>query len=618
MKTTGFAILCTALAACAARNPFTPDDLGQWRWAADALISADGERVVYTECRNDRAANAFYCNLRVVAAAGGPPRSLGDGRWRDTSPRWSPDGKGIAWISDRGGRPQVWIRPREEGPERALTSSELAAAALAWSPEGDAVAFTARVPLREAVPAWAPPTILPRLRPQGKDIVRLFVQRLDTGNATAVSGDEWDIAGEPAWMPDGRSVIAATAAGRFYAFPASGGEARQLSEDGVRATAPLPSPDGSKIAFLEISAAAQSYATRKLAVMRPDGSRVRILSGALDRDADAPQWSSDSRTLYFLADDRGSTHVYAARNDGTLRQVTKAAERLRGLSLADNGRAVTVRTNASAAGDVYTLTVDRASEPATIAAPAAEFLAAREIGSVEEIGWQSAGHAIQGWLVRPPDFDGSRKYPLLLEIRDHPREMYGPEFNLRAQILAARGFVVLCANPRGTPGYGEEFGNLLPTRYPGDDYDDLMRGVDLAAARPYVDGARLAVAGGLLAAWTIGHTTRFRSAVVRRPVVDWVADVALAPGGLEHALSWMHALPWDDPDQYVKHSPINFAGNFRTPTLVLAEEGDPQAEELWFALQNRKVESAFVRLAASPGPADTLLELEAALAWLTR
>ena len=565
--------------------------------------------MVYAECRSATA------NLRLVAASGGPSRPLTDGPWRDTSPRWSPDGKMVAWLSDRGGKPAIRLCSREGAAERALETGSLEPLAFAWSPEGDSVAFTAAVEVRQDPPRWAPSDLLPRLRHLRETVVHLFVQPLDPDKRPQeISSAYLDLRGEPAWMPDGRTILSAAADGRLYAFAAAGGAPRVLASAGTRNECPLPSPDGARIAWLQTAGAGQSYATRKLAVMSPDGSRVRILSGSLDRDAAAPQWSSDSRTVYFLADDRGSTHVNAARNDGTLRQATKAVERLSGFSLADNGRAVSVRSAPLAAGDVYTFTVDHASEPATLAAPAAGLLAAREAGAVEEISWRSAGHSVQGWLVRPPGFDPSKKYPLLLDIRDNPRKMYGPDFNLRAQILAGSGFVVLCANPRGTAGYGEEFGNLLQTRYPGDDFDDLMAGVDLAVSRPYIDSARLSVVGGLLAAWAIGHTARFRSAVVVRPVADWLAEIALAPGGVERALTLMGAMPWDNPDQYVKHSPIYFAANFRTPTLIVASEGDPQAEELWFALGVRKVDCAFVHLK----PSETAAELEAILAWLKR
>jgi acylaminoacyl-peptidase len=194
--------------------------------------------------------------------------------------------------------------------------------------------------------------------------------------------------------------------------------------------------------------------------------------------------------------------------------------------------------------------------------------------------------------------------------------MYGNDFQLRAQMFAAAGYVALLINPRGSPGYGEEFGNLLSSRYPGDDTDDLLRGVDYAVAKGYVDAKRLTVIGGLAAAWIIGHTDRFSSAILRDPIADWTTDIATQPDGLRRAASWMGVMPWDDADQYVKHSPVYFAGNFKTPTLVIGD--GPEAEEMEFALQTRKVDSALVRLPAVGGPSVSVLALEAELAWLGR
>jgi len=382
--------------------------------------------------------------------------------------------------------------------------------------------------------------------------------------------------------------------------------------------APVPSPDGSRIAWLAREPRAQSYVTTKLYVANPDGSRAKVLAGALDRDVSLPQWSNDSRTVYFLADDRGATHVYAARSDGSVRQVTSAPERLRGFSLADNGRAVTVRQTSRAPAELVTFAVDLPPKPAKLADANAALLAGRDPGAIEEIQYASGGKTIQGWIVKPPAFDANRKYPLLVDVDDAPRRMCGGEFRLRAQVFAARGFVVLCANPRGTPGYGEEFGNLIRSRFPGDDFDDLMSGVDHLIARGYVDPARLSISGGLLAAWAIGHTDRFRSAVMRHAVADWLTDVAHAPDGIQRAAAWMGAMPWDDPEQYVQHSPVYFAGNFRTPTLVLAGDIDPGAEELYFALQARKVDSALLRLGDQGRPSRMILEWEAMLGWLEK
>jgi dipeptidyl aminopeptidase/acylaminoacyl peptidase len=587
--------LLSLLSASAARRPFTPDDLRAWRTAADPNIRADGRWVVYAEGDAERA------NLWLASTDGKEQRRFTDGVWHDRAPRWSPDGERIAWISDRGGKQHLRVRKWDAAAEVEIGG---AAQSFAWSAEGEAIAFTAAVMPQGASFAWAPPSILEHLRTPDP-VVQIFVASAAGGPVRQLSHASSGCAGAPSWMLDGKSIVAACD-GAIVSLRLPDGAAKALTKDPGRYESPLTSPDGGRIAYLFSEAKPQSYVVRKLWVMNADGSRARVLSGSLDRDVAAPQWSSESRTLYFLADDRGATHVYAARNDGTVRQVTNKPERLLGLSLADNGRATSIRSSATEGGNVATFTVDVVTQPVTLAEPNEHLLAERDLGTADEMAYESGGRTIQAWLIRPAAFDAAKKYPLLVDVADDPRRMYGYDFQLRAQILAAGGFVVLCANPRGTPGYGESFGHLLRTRYPGDDFDDLMRGVDAAIGKGYIDAERVSLTGGLLAAWAIGHTPRLHRVVARRPLVDWAVDLARAAPA-------MGGMPWDDPDQYWKHSPIYFAQNFRTPTLILAGEADAGSEQLYDALRARNVETALARLGGDP-----VMELEATLAWMRK
>ena len=600
-----------AWTAAGAGPPFTLDDWWALRTASDPQITGDGSRVVYVENWNDRGRNAFASNLWMVMTRGGKVRRLTEGSWRDWSPRWSPDAGSVAYLSDRGGRTQIRVSVLESGKDTEV-AVEPTPLAIGWSPDGKSLVFTAEVPLAAAPVSWAPPDLLPYLQRKASSHVQVFVVPVAGGAARRLTSDELSYEGEPAWTADGRSILL-SAGGEIYAIRPGDGGRRQLSPDQGGAESPVPSGDGSRIAWLARSNAGQSYSTHKLYVANADGSRMKVLAGGLDRDVRQPQWSSDSRTVYFLADDHGATYVYAARADGTARQVRRETQRLEGFSLADNGRAASVRSSATGIGEVVTFPVDVGGDAVRLAAPAAELLAARQAGAAEEMEFASDGKTIQAWLLKPPGFDAGRKYPLLLDFDDAPRRMCGPEFRLRTQILAASGYVVMCANPRGTPGYGEEFGNLIRSRYPGDDFDDLMRGIDAVVAKGYIDPKRVTMVGGLLAVWAIGHTERFAAAVAHRPVVDWTTQVALTGNGA----AWMGGMPWEDPEQYTKHSPLFFAGKFRTPTLVIAGDGDVQSEELWFALQAKRVESAMVRVNGGR-PGQEVLELEATLAWLGR
>jgi dipeptidyl aminopeptidase/acylaminoacyl peptidase len=627
--TRGPAILFLACAAFA-RDSFTAADLWQWRTAAEPQISADGHWVVYVERWNDRAGNTAFSNLQLVSADGRQARRLTDGPWSDRCPRWSADGARIAWLSVRPGGTSIRILRLGSAAETEIPVQGPPPAALAWSPDSGWLAYAAWVP-HPVTAAWAPPALLPVLitgAPAGSMEV-FVVPAASSGPGAAprqLTHDSFIRRGPPAWTPDGLWILnsAERAPGpgkplegaEIYGIRVADGEVRWLTQHPGPDESPVPSPDGSKIAWIAAETKPAAYAIRKLWVMNMDGTRARVLTGSLDRDVTDPQWSSDSRTVYFLADDRGATHVYAAHRDGVVRQVTDRAERLAGFSLADNGRAVTVRSSATEGGEVVSFAVDLPGGITALAAPNAKLLATRDIGLREEIHFSSDGKGVQAWLVRPPHPAQDKPAPLLVEAGATPHAMCGAEFPLRAQIFAARGFAVLCVNTRGTPGFGEDFGNLLRTRFPGDDFDDLMRGVDAALAKGGIDPQRIFLSGGLLAAWAIGHTDRFRAAVICRPIADWTSAVSLTRDGYRRAAAWMGALPWDDPDQYTKHSPLFFAQNFKTPALVIG--GDAQARELFFALQARKVDAALAPLPDDGKPGTAVLELETKLAWLTR
>jgi dipeptidyl aminopeptidase/acylaminoacyl peptidase len=598
------ALILAAWCGAAARQPATPADVWEWRAARDPQIAADGSRVVWVESWSDRGGNAIYSNLWSASSDGRERRRLTEGNWRDRSPRWSSDAVRIAWLSDRGGKTKIWMRRLDTGSEAALDTGEAMPLAFAWSPDGKRIAFTARV-APGAAPAWSPADLLSLVeKPAAR--VQVFVAPSSGGSARLLSSAALDFSGEPAWMPNGQSIVCAERGGEIFAMRVIDGVVKELTRTGDRNADPLPSPDGSKIAFTTAAGGPHSYAVRKLAVMNADGTHIRVLAGALDRDARHAQWSNESRTVYFIADDRGATHVYAARNDGSVRQLTDRAERLQGFSLADNGRAATVRSSATEGSAVFTFATDVPAGGWTIVDADQQFLAERNWGAVEELPFQSAGRTMQAWLVKPPEFDAARKYPLLVDLAEAPARMRGSEFPLRAHIFAARGWVVLLVNPRGTPGYGQEFGDLLATQVPGDPADDVLRAVDRAAATGAIDPQRVAVVGGTTAAWLLGHSDRFRAVVTRRPVVDWLT--------FPDAPRWMRVFPWDDPELYWKHSPIFFAPAFKAPTLVIAGQRDSQSEELYRALQARHVDSAIVKL--GDGPAADVQEMEAALAWV--
>jgi acylaminoacyl-peptidase len=264
----------------------------------------------------------------------------------------------------------------------------------------------------------------------------------------------------------------------------------------------------------------------------------------------------------------------------------------------------------------------------------ADLFSFRRIGEVEEIWFKSSydGRDIQGWVVKPPDFEAQNKYPLILEIHGGPFANYGPTFSAELQLYAASGYVVLYTNPRGSTSYGEEFGNLIHHNYPGQDYDDLMSGVDAVIDRGYVDPEQLFVTGGsgggVLSAWIVGKTDRFKAAVVAKPVINWYSFSLTSDGYVYYSRYWFPGPPWEHQDQYMKRSPISLVGSVTTPTMLLTGESDlrtpiSESEQYYQALKLRRIDSALVRIpGASHGianrPSHLIAKIAYVLGWFER
>jgi dipeptidyl aminopeptidase/acylaminoacyl peptidase len=263
-----------------------------------------------------------------------------------------------------------------------------------------------------------------------------------------------------------------------------------------------------------------------------------------------------------------------------------------------------------------------------------DLLGNKTLGDVREINWKSSKDQrdIQGWVITPPDFDKAKKYPLILEIHGGPFAAYGPNYTTEMQLFAAAGYIVLYANPRGSTSYGETFGNLIHHAYPGDDYDDLMSGVDAVIAQGNVDTNNLFVTGGsgggVLTAWIVGKTDRFRAAVVAKPVINWSSFVLTSDANNFFYKYWFGAQPWEKPEDYWRRSPLSLVGNVKTPTMLLTGEADyrtpiGESEQFYQALKLRKVDTLMVRIPeASHGmtsrPSNLIAKVDNILAWFEK
>ncbi|HBO89386.1 MAG TPA: S9 family peptidase, partial [Acidobacteria bacterium] len=371
--------------------------------------------------------------------------------------------------------------------------------------------------------------------------------------------------------------------------------------------APVVSPDGQLVAYTGYDWTRDTYITRKVYLMNIDGSNPRLASGAWDRQPSNLIWKSDGSGLYINSRTEGTGNLYflptTGPNAGTVRPITQGQHLLTVSDLSDDGTAVGVRTSFYAPPDVVAFAVGTPTAITQLTAVNDDILTGKVLGTVEEIWYPSTdGLQVQGWYITPPDFDSNRDYPMQLHIHGGPHGMYGVGFNFGWQWQAAQGYVVLYTNPRGSAGYGSAFGNEIMNAYPSKDYDDLMAGVDVLLDKGFVDPQNLFVTGcsggGVLTAWVVGHTDRFAAASSNCPVIDWVSFVGTTDGA-----TWyqnFQQLPWDDPSEHLRRSPLTYVGNVTTPTMLMTGVNDlrtpmPQTEQFYSALKLLKVPTAMVR-----------------------
>jgi dipeptidyl aminopeptidase/acylaminoacyl peptidase len=659
--------LMTPSFAQSAKPDFKSLDVFDLQWVSDPQISPDGRNIAYVRMSYDIKTDRPRGVVWLVGVDGKHARPLSSAT-HSASPRWSPDGTRLAYLgAEADGSTQLFIYWTESGATAPISNFTESPNGLAWSPDGHWLAFTMpvaaeRKPLKVELPEapknakWAdPPKLIDRMvfRVDGEGYLpntfsQLFLISADGGAARQLTHGDFDHDGTPAFTADGKSVLISANRRADAEYEPLDSEIYRvdLSDESIHALTdrrgpdyhPVVSPDGKHIAYLGFDDKRLGYQATQLYVMDSDGSHSHSLTASLDRDAAAPRWTGDSRQLIFEYEDHGSGKIAAIDLSGKTRIL---ADDLGGaditrpysggsFSSAANGRFAYTKAAPLAPPALATGTTAR--DIVTLTSLSDNLLQQRSVGAVEEISFDSSvdHRRIQGWIVKPPGFDAAKKYPLLLEIHGGPFASYGPSFAAEIQLYAAAGYVVLYLNPRGSTGYGEEFADLIHHDYPDNDFGDLMSGVDAVIGRGYVDPARLFVTGGsgggVLTAWIVGHTDRFRAAVVVKPVINWTSFVLTADMTNYFSRYWFASFPWEDEQSYWKRSPLAYVGNVHTPTMVMTGEVDyraptSEAEQFYQALKLRKIDTALVRVPnashdISARPSLLIGKVSYILAWL--
>jgi dipeptidyl aminopeptidase/acylaminoacyl peptidase len=588
----------------------TVEDVLALRAVNDAQISPDGQWIAYTVTRADMEQNASDADIWLVSTKAGAPTRLTTNKKSDTSPRWSPDGRQLAFISAREEKPQVYlISPFGGEPER-LTENKGGVRQIAWSPDGKAIAYVA-----DPEPT---PDEEKRIKDKDDAIVidtnykfaRLWVLDLVTRKARLAALGDGTVA-DPQWSPDGKQIAYVTnptpkaddnQLSDIWIVAAAGGTPRKLVENPGPDQSPRWSPDGSQIAY--VTSPRFDVRQSQLAVIPASGGAPRTVATAFVYQPSAPAWSPDGRTLYFGASVRTTTQLFAvSAAGGTPRALSDVHATINGGTLSRDGNTIAyTQSDLQHPADVHVARVGATLlEPKKLSDHNPQ-VAALALGRGEVVKWKSSdGMEIEGVLIYPVGYRAGTRYPLVAEIHGGPAgawtESFPGSWANAGHVLAGQGFAVLYPNPRGSSAYGEPFLRANVKDWGAGDYRDIQTGIDALIARGIVDSTRLAQSGwsygGYMTAWTLTQTNRFKAVVVGAGLTDMFSMYSTndIPRTLD---GYFGAEPWNDTTEYRKRSAMTFIKSARTPTLILHGQADQrvpigQAQELYVGLRKNGV-----------------------------
>ena len=648
-------------------NVFKPIDVFDLEYVSNTEISPNGNKILYQRNFNDIMTDESFSNIWVINFDGSENRPITTGNFKDNSPKWSNKGDKFVFKSNREGKQQIYLFNIANNSIQKLTNFQYSISSIKWSPDDSYLLFSSfiddkrdkliKMPEKPKGAKWNdPPVEISDLnyrydgsgyRKPGE--TQFFTLPVTGGTPRQISNipaEKRAFQGE--WIDNNTIVFSAnlnedsdynTNNTEIYTLDINSGIQKALTSREGPDNSPKVSNDNSLIAYLGYDDEYLSYQQNSIYIMRTDGSGKYKIELDLDRNISNIYWSGDDKRIFFQYDDKGITKIGSTTLDGKLDLII---EEVGGLSFSRpySGGFFSLSKN-----NRYSFTYGTVYNPADLAVGYKgsknrltnlnkDLFDYKKLGNVEEIWYKSSfdGEMIQGWIVKPPNFDESKKYPLILEIHGGPHTNYGFHFSSEVQLFASKGYVVLYTNPRGSTSYGKEFANLIHHNYPSQDYDDLISGVDNLIERGYIDENNLFVTGGsgggVLTSWIIGKTDRFTAAVVAKPVINWYSFVLYADNIGYYYKYWFKDLPWIDPESYLKRSPISYVGNVKTPTMVITGEKDyrtpmAESEQFYAGLKLNKVESMLVRIPkANHGiaskPSNLIAKVNAIISWFEK
>lgn len=617
-------------AASSAAEPLTQQHYLGWERAGGAQIAPDGSEIIYTRASVDRVQDKFTSELWIMDSDGGRHRFLAKG----SDVQWSPSGDRIAFIGEDG---QIHVRWMDaEGATSRITQNAEKPGQIRWSPDGRQIAFRARVPSetswkielpeRPDGAEWTEDSRVIETLDYRRDRIgfvdwhhHLFVVPADGGTPRQLTEGPWDVSANLSgfdWTPDGQALVFAAHIKEAEELPElrtdlhlvdlASEEITTLKDDGSAWSGPQVSPDGQRIAYSGGNWEGVNGAPTAIRIMNRDGGGDRAVLEDLPSGLSLLRWTEDGRGLYYAVDHQGRTDLFYSSLDGSVRQISGGMHRFWPSSVSGNGMAAGTYSAPTVPRAVATVRLAaRNAKPRVLTDLNADILYNVDLVQLEEIVYDSYdGLEIQGWIMKPPGFDPEKEYPLHLIIHGGPESMYGVNFNYYFQWFAAQGYVVLFTNPRGSTGYGTEFMQRINNQYPGEgDFQDLMHGVDEVISRGFIDEDRLYASGcsggGVLTSWIVTQTDRFAAAAALCPVTNWISFGGTADINVWAMTTRFQTPFWEDPTDWLEHSPIMHVGKVKTPTLLMTGDLDlrtpiDQAEEFYAALKLRGVPTKLI------------------------
>ena len=648
-------------------NLFDPMDVFELEWASDPQVSPDGKKIVYVRKSNDIMKDRVRSSLWQIDITGKNHRPINSGLKNSYSPRWSPDKQKLAFVSNISGSTQIHMHWLNSGETAVISQLQESPSSLSWSPDGKWLAFTMNVKAESESIAeerekpdgasWAkkPITVTTtQYQYDGRGIVEpsyrhIFIVPSEGGSARQLTEGNFNHYGSLSWSPDSQNIFFSAHRSNnwelvsdeadIYKLNIASRTLKQITNQSGEESSPMISPNGKMIAFNLKERRPLAYTPKRIAVMNVNGKNIRILTNDLDGDAENIIWSQDNQSIHFTYDQRGIRKIGKVGLNGDIKNI---ASNVGGTTI---GRPY-ISGDYHTESDTIAFTQSSPDRPADIAVVNGDelkvltnlnedLLAHRKLGEVNEIVYKSSfdGQEIQGWYITPPDYDSSKKYPLILEIHGGPHLAYGPHFSAELQIMAAAGYIVFYDNYRGSKSYGEDFALLLQYKYSSpEDFADHMSGIDTLINKGLIDDKNLFIAGGsaggIATAYAIGLTDRFNAAVASKPVINWLSKPLTADSMVGQIYHQFPGPPWEHLDHYWERSPLSLVGNVTTPTMLITGVDDrrtpiSETEQFYQALRLRGVDSAMIRIpdtshGIASRPSNLITKVDHIIAWFEK